>query len=91
VLSVNSTSDDEKLVFRVFGNGTENIIDRYFENFNLLLKIVSRESELKHFEILNKYELAPPLYARFKNGFAVGHLPGETITTTTVRDPKTMT
>jgi len=77
VLSVNSELDNEKLVFRIFGNGTENIIDR--------------ESELKNFDLLNNYELAPPIYAKFKNGFAVGHLPGETITTTSVRDPEIMT
>jgi hypothetical protein len=46
-----------------------------------------RESELENFELLNKFDIAPPIYARFQNGFVVGHLPGETLTTSSVRDP----
>lgn len=46
-----------------------------------------RKSELESFELLNKFDIAPPIFARFKNGFAVGHLPGETLTISNVRDP----
>jgi len=48
------------------------------------------ESELENFELLNKFDIAPTVYARFRNGFVVAHLPGETLTTSNVRDPEIM-
>lgn len=49
---------------------------------------ISRESELENFELLNKFDIAPPVFCRFFNGFVVGYLPGETLTTESVRNPK---
>ncbi|KAI6176617.1 hypothetical protein M3Y97_00817700 [Aphelenchoides bicaudatus] len=72
VLCVQNASDDEKLVFRIYGNCTENIIDR--------------KSELESFQLLGKYDIAPQVFCKFVNGFVVGHLPGETLTTRSVRD-----
>ncbi|CAD5213901.1 unnamed protein product [Bursaphelenchus okinawaensis] len=65
---------DEKLIFRIFGVGTE--------------KVVDRNSELKNFELLSQYGLAPGVEARFKNGFVCGYLPGEPVDVESVRSPK---
>ncbi|KAI6187770.1 hypothetical protein M3Y98_00280700 [Aphelenchoides besseyi] len=74
VICVESPDDLEKLVVRIYGTGTENIIDR--------------KTEMKYFEVLSNYEIAPAVHAYFKNGFVCGFLPGEPLNVTQVRNPK---
>ncbi|CAD5219997.1 unnamed protein product [Bursaphelenchus xylophilus] len=64
----------EKLIFRIFGVGTE--------------KVVDRNSEMKSFELLSRHGLAPAVEARFANGFVCGYLPGEPIDVESVRSAK---
>ncbi|KAI6214721.1 Ethanolamine kinase 1-like isoform X2 [Aphelenchoides besseyi] len=74
VICVESPDDSEKLVVRIYGTGTENIIDR--------------KTEMKHFEVLSRYEIAPTVHAYFKNGFVCGFLSGSPLNVTQVRSPK---
>ncbi|KAL7075169.1 hypothetical protein ACQ4LE_006152, partial [Meloidogyne hapla] len=69
----NREEKEDKLIFRVFGAGSDKIIDR--------------ESELINFERLSKNGLAAPLYAKFENGLVYGYLPGECVSIKSVREP----
>eukprot|EP01117_Protostelium_nocturnum_P002803 TRINITY_DN13726_c0_g1_i1.p1 TRINITY_DN13726_c0_g1~~TRINITY_DN13726_c0_g1_i1.p1 ORF type:complete len:339 (-),score=89.58 TRINITY_DN13726_c0_g1_i1:35-1051(-) len=62
-----SCSDEEKftVLVRVYGHGTENIIDR--------------EAELKGIERLSRNGFAPKLHGRFENGFVYGYYDGKTL------------
>ncbi|KAH7718464.1 choline/ethanolamine kinase [Aphelenchoides avenae] len=64
----------EKLVFRVFGNGTEKIIDR--------------KRELENIKLLSDWQLAAPLCARFRNGIVYGFLDGSGLSVEQVREEK---
>ncbi|TMS37187.1 hypothetical protein L596_004166 [Steinernema carpocapsae] len=64
----------KRLIFRVFGNNTEKIIDR--------------ETELRNWLLLSNAHLAAPLVATFKNGIVCGYLEGESLNVDSVRSPK---
>ncbi|KAH7698999.1 Protein CKC-1 a, partial [Aphelenchoides avenae] len=66
----------DKLVFRVFGKGTEKIIDR--------------EQELKNIKLLSDWQLAAPLFARFRNGIVHGFLEGSSLSAEQVREKATV-
>lgn len=68
-----STVDDVVLV-RVYGNKTDLLIDR--------------KAEKRNIQLLHTYGFAPSLYAVFKNGLAYEYVDGTTLTTDTVKDPK---
>lgn len=69
----NGEEKEDKLIFRVFGAGSDKIIDREFE--------------LENFERLSKNGLAAPVYAKFENGLVYGYLPGECVSIKSVREP----
>ncbi|XP_060525462.1 ethanolamine kinase 2 [Cylas formicarius] len=66
--------EDDTVLIRIYGNKTDLLIDRQAENRNILL--------------LNKYGLAPSLYATFVNGLAYQFVPGCTLNTENVRRPE---
>ncbi|RCK65292.1 Ethanolamine kinase 1 [Candida viswanathii] len=57
--------DSEPVLIRVYGHGTNLIIDRHREFISHL--------------ILNSIDLAPKVYARFKNGMIYGYLDGRSL------------
>ena len=59
------TGDAEPVLIRVYGHGTNLIIDRHREFISHL--------------ILNSIGLAPPVFARFKNGLVYGYLDGRSL------------
>ena len=61
-MSPPKTGDAEPVLIRVYGHGTNLIIDRHREFISHL--------------ILNSIGLAPPVFARFKNGLVYGYLDG---------------
>ncbi|CAJ0575693.1 unnamed protein product, partial [Mesorhabditis spiculigera] len=72
-----SVSDDDKVIFRVFGKNTEKIIDR--------------RHELESWAVLAEKGLAAPLLGLFKNGIVCGYLPGKTLDVKLVRKPEMQT
>ncbi|XP_001628002.2 probable ethanolamine kinase isoform X2 [Nematostella vectensis] len=66
-------SDQEILLFRIYGNKTELFIDR--------------KKEIATYSILNPLGYAPPVYATFENGFCYGFMVGSVMCTKTVCDP----
>lgn len=62
------------MLVRIYGNKTDLLIDRNAEKLNIAF--------------LHQHGLAPELYATFKNGLVYEFVPGETINTKTVCDPK---
>ncbi|KAL6451397.1 Etnk1 Ethanolamine kinase 1 [Candida maltosa Xu316] len=58
-------ADSEPVLIRVYGHGTNLIIDRHREFISHL--------------ILNSIGLAPPVYSRFKNGMIYGFLDGRSL------------
>jgi len=73
-----SANDDKransKVLVRVYGRKTEGLIDR--------------EREINNLRYLAANGLAPPLYARFQNGFIYGFVPGDVFSVQDMRDPK---
>lgn len=67
LLSCSYSGTQETVLMRVYGNGTNLIIDRHRE-FVLHL-------------VLNSLELAPAVHARFRNGLVYGFLPGRSLKT----------
>lgn len=65
LLSCSYSGNNETVLMRVYGNGTNLIIDRHRE-FVLHL-------------VLNSLNLAPPVHARFRNGLIYGFLPGRSL------------
>ncbi|CAX40669.1 choline kinase, putative [Candida dubliniensis CD36] len=61
----NKDGDSEPVLIRVYGHGTNLIIDRHREFISHL--------------ILNSIGLAPPVFARFKNGLVYGYLDGRSL------------
>lgn len=59
------TPSQETLLMRVYGQGTNLIIDRHREFVSQL--------------VLNSLKLAPPIHARFSNGLIYGFLPGRSL------------
>lgn len=59
------THGDETLLMRVYGLGTNLIIDRHREFVSHL--------------VLNSLHLAPPIHARFSNGLIYGYFPGRSL------------
>ncbi|XP_025195599.1 ethanolamine kinase 1 [Melanaphis sacchari] len=68
-----SRPEDNGVLVRVYGKNTEQIIDR--------------KAEFENFKLLYRAGLAPDLYATFDNGMVYKYIKGETLTTSTVRDP----
>lgn len=66
------SGDEEKLIFRIYGNGTDKFIDR--------------RQELETFACLNQIGLAAPVHARFRNGLVCGYLDGRCMSAAEVRD-----
>ncbi|KAL1934273.1 hypothetical protein VTP01DRAFT_6455 [Rhizomucor pusillus] len=66
---------DFSVLVRAYGKGSELIIDRKQEVINLVT--------------LSAQGLAPPLYARFRNGLMYGFIKGRVSTCEDMRDPKT--
>lgn len=65
LLSCCHVSTNETLLMRVYGQGTNLIIDRNREFVSHL--------------VLNSIKLAPPIHARFSNGLIYGFLPGRSL------------
>ncbi|VVC36186.1 Protein kinase-like domain [Cinara cedri] len=65
--------EDDGVLVRVYGKNTDQIIDR--------------KTEFKNFKLLHRVGHAPDIYATFDNGMAYKYIHGETLTTTTVREP----
>ena len=65
---------EEVLLVRIYGNKTDLLIDRNAEKLNI--------------GFLHQHGLAPELYATFKNGLVYEFVPGVTLNTTTVYEPK---
>lgn len=59
------THEEETLLMRVYGQGTNLIIDRHREFVSHL--------------VLNSLHLAPPIHARFSNGLIYGFFPGRSL------------
>ncbi|KAH0542513.1 hypothetical protein FGG08_003109 [Glutinoglossum americanum] len=57
--------DDEAVLLRVYGKGTDALVDRESRKKHRKLT-----EELKFHSILSRHNLAPPLLARFENGHA---------------------
>lgn len=74
LLSCKHVPLDFTVLMRVYGQGTNLIIDRHRE-FVLHL-------------VLNSLNLAPPIYARFKNGLVYGFLPGRLLQPAELQDPR---
>lgn len=68
----NSYSD--VILVRVYGNKTDLLIDRNNEKINIAF--------------LHKHKLAPKLYATFNNGLCYEYIPGKTLNTASVYEPK---
>jgi len=62
----------ERLLFRIYGHGTEKFIDR--------------RQELETLACLSQIGLAAPVYARFRNGLVCGFLEGRCMNAEEVRD-----
>uniref|UniRef100_A0A0N5B0M2 ethanolamine kinase n=1 Tax=Syphacia muris TaxID=451379 RepID=A0A0N5B0M2_9BILA len=67
-----NSSDEERIIFRVYGNNTDKIIDR--------------KGELENWLRLTAVDCAAPLYATFQNGMVCGYLPGKSLTVESLRD-----
>lgn len=65
LLSCTHNPSNETLLMRVYGQGTNLIIDRHREFVSHL--------------VLNALKLAPPIHARFSNGLIYGFLPGRSL------------
>lgn len=65
LLACTHEATDESLLMRVYGQGTNLIIDRNREFVSHL--------------VLNSLKLAPPIHARFSNGLIYGFLPGRSL------------
>lgn len=65
LLSCSHLSTNQTLLMRVYGQGTNLIIDRNREFVSHL--------------VLNSIKLAPPIHARFLNGLIYGYLPGRSL------------
>ncbi|KAI6190965.1 Choline/ethanolamine kinase [Aphelenchoides bicaudatus] len=74
IVCVHVEPHHEKLVFRIYGSGTNEIMDR--------------ESEIECFTLLEQHGLAPAIHARFLNGFIIGYLPGRVVTVDEIRHPQ---
>uniref|UniRef100_T1IA39 ethanolamine kinase n=3 Tax=Rhodnius TaxID=13248 RepID=T1IA39_RHOPR len=89
---------EKQLTFKVFTDGITNkligcwsaediadliLVRIYGKNTDLL---IDRDEEKANFILLHKAGYAPQLYATFRNGLAYAYVPGETVTTRTVRD-----
>lgn len=68
-----SRPENDGVLVRVYGKNTEKIIDR--------------KAEFENFKFLYRAGIAPDLYATFDNGMVYKYIKGETLTTTSVRDP----
>lgn len=66
--------EGEDVLVRIYGNKSELMIDRAAEKRNMAM--------------LFKAGLAPELYATFNNGLVYEYVPGVTLNSTTVHDPK---
>uniref|UniRef100_A0AAF5RTC9 ethanolamine kinase n=2 Tax=Wuchereria bancrofti TaxID=6293 RepID=A0AAF5RTC9_WUCBA len=73
----NGTTHKEQLLFRIYGNNTDKIIDRNKE-FNNWLYLAS-------------HGCAAQIYARFSGGIVSGFLPGNTLTVDNLRDDTIVT
>jgi ethanolamine kinase len=67
--------DEEAVLLRAYGNGTDVIIDR--------------QRETENHELLMKYGLAPELLARFENGMLYRYISGRVTTPEDLRQPTT--
>ncbi|KAL4225642.1 Ethanolamine kinase [Mactra antiquata] len=64
--------EEDVILLRIYGNGTELMIDRHLEQKNI--------------QVLHEAGRSPPLYASFNNGIAYGFVNGVTLDANTVRD-----
>lgn len=62
------------MLVRIYGNKTDLLIDRNAEKINIAY--------------LHQHGLAPELFATFQNGLVYEFVPGATLNTETVKDPK---
>uniref|UniRef100_A0A8R1XXZ3 ethanolamine kinase n=2 Tax=Onchocerca TaxID=6281 RepID=A0A8R1XXZ3_ONCVO len=73
----NGTTQKERLLFRIYGNNTDKIIDR--------------NKELNNWLYLASHGCAAKLYARFSGGIVSGFLPGNTVAIDNLRDETIVT
>lgn len=69
-----SSSHDDVVLVRVYGNKTDLLIDR--------------KAETRNIQMLHSHGFAPCLYAVFRNGLAYEYAPGVTLTSETVAEPQ---
>ncbi|CCE82584.1 Piso0_002316 [Millerozyma farinosa CBS 7064] len=74
LLSCTNRTNGDQVLMRVYGNGTNLIIDRHREFISHL--------------VLHSLNLAPPIFARFKNGLVYGFLPGRSLAPAELRHEK---
>ena len=72
--SINDQPTDDVLLFRIYGEKTELLLDRALE--------------LENFSLLSDNGLAPKLFCTFKNGFCYAYQPGSPITSTHLQKDK---
>eukprot|EP01116_Phalansterium_solitarium_P001893 TRINITY_DN11727_c0_g1_i1.p1 TRINITY_DN11727_c0_g1~~TRINITY_DN11727_c0_g1_i1.p1 ORF type:complete len:379 (-),score=109.03 TRINITY_DN11727_c0_g1_i1:190-1326(-) len=68
------SSQLKHMLVRVFGDGTEALVDR--------------EIELQRFEVLRDGGLGPPLYGSFRNGYVYGFAEGRPLTAAELKDER---
>ena len=68
------TAKKDVVLIRIYGEGSDLIIDRNLEMQNMI--------------ILNVAGCAKQLYGKFNNGILYGYVPGKCLNAETVRDPK---
>ncbi|KAL3111465.1 hypothetical protein niasHT_017692 [Heterodera trifolii] len=73
IFCLTHTDSKEKMIIRLYGANTEQIIDR--------------DSEMANFVRLHQAGLGPAVHARFINGFACSFLPGNVLDMKSVREP----
>ncbi len=71
-LKPNGLNHNETILFRVYGENSE--------------KFISRSNEIDTMCLMNKEELGPKFYGRFKNGICYEYLPGSILDQSMVFD-----
>lgn len=71
----NAREEDDVILIRVYGNKTDLLIDR--------------KAETQNIKLLHEAGLAPKLFATFNNGLVYQYVPGDVLTTESVRSKAT--
>eukprot|EP01088_Endostelium_zonatum_P011101 TRINITY_DN2491_c2_g1_i1.p1 TRINITY_DN2491_c2_g1~~TRINITY_DN2491_c2_g1_i1.p1 ORF type:complete len:366 (-),score=72.54 TRINITY_DN2491_c2_g1_i1:69-1166(-) len=71
---INTNNPTDKVLVRIFGSGTDQLIDRNTEFFVI--------------KVLNSLFFAPPLYSIFSNGCVYGHIDGKSLEPEQLKEPQ---